>query len=249
MRILTETVGLDPSCALRDRACLKRCVCAQKRQKQKEHEDGKERNGVEMLVWLYEQLQLQREGGTPQRNEQTPEQEQENEAQFSFLCGNLSVLFGLLMMGESGVENRGMILVSDAGLVPSRPTSRPQPKRERKGERQQRRVVDEDQGGTRLKLARLADQAREFGAFYNVVSRRMTRMTHGHGYGYGRAASTSAWGGFVGCDVGGTGIAGQEGCDGEGEEQEQPEQGGSKVVQRVVEFLDVLKDGLGAGKV
>lgn len=209
-----------------------------------------------MLVWLYEQLQQQREEGTQQRkihDDRTRDQvqEQENEAQFSFLCGNLSVLFGLLMMGGSGAKNRGAILGSGIGPVVPHPTSRLQLKRERKGERQRRNAVDEDEdqedttGSTRLRLARLVDQAREFGAFYNIVSRRMTRMAHGHGYGYGRADSASAWGGFVGFDVGGNGIVdaggggegGEEGGDEEGEEQ-----GGSKVVQHVVEFLEGLRD-------
>jgi len=203
------------------------------------------------MLWLYDQLQRERqmeprfthrrhladghprkkenENETQERNQQRGSGQghaQENEAQSSFLCGHLSVLFGLLMMGSLGLVNRELILGSDAGLSrsPSRPTSRLEvPKRELKGRRE--KAVDNEDGAdslmktTNLRLDKLVDQAREFGAFYTVVSRRMTVM------GDGRRGS-----GGVALPVGGDEVGGEE--------------GGTRVVKDVVEFLEGLRDGI-----
>ena len=225
LRLITKYLkGLNASCTLLNQVCLTRCMCSQKEEKQ--------RWGVEVLVWLYEQLQRGGQAGSPRdshhhhhwtKDEKDGNREEEQEAQSSFLSGHLAVLFGLLMMGQAGLENREAILGDGIGLSrsPPSPLTSKQGRMGRRGRREKRQVVDEKDGTVamsrpRLRLDRLTNQAREFGAFYNVVSRRMM-MGHGHGHTGGRA---------LGNEVGGEGRSGG---------------GGSGVVESVVEFLEGLK--------
>jgi hypothetical protein len=211
----------------------------------------KEKDGVEVLIWLYEQLQRDRdwEGERQEgrrhddhrlkkaadddangKQERIRQQQQEKEAHSSFLCGHLAVLFGLLMMGNLGLENRSVILGIDAS--PTQISSRPTPKRHR------RKALDlDDEDGrtptkTRtaprpiLRLDRLADQAKAFGVFYAVVSRRMGVA----GRGRRRGALSLA--------------LGHEGDGAEESDCEEEGEGGSRVVSGVVEFLEGLRDSM-----
>ena len=273
------TKGLDPSCSLRNSACLNRCLCSptprEGEGEGQEKQGGKERNGIEVLVWLYQELKQGREprfahrkerpkGRSEQSNQHQgeDEEEQEREAQSSFLCGHLSVLFGLLMMGRLGMENRGLILGFGVDLfhppqASTFPTAAPgtsqlrrrretrqfkkQEDHQRRGQRIQKpsgtsaaKADDGDEDGSallplqmRIRLDELIEQAREFGALYSVVSRR---IKNGHGNIGFPGASPSA--GVCGRDAmriraGGGGD--KDHVKDEGDEE------GSRVVQHVLD--------------
>ncbi|TFK39748.1 hypothetical protein BDQ12DRAFT_734486 [Crucibulum laeve] len=139
-------IRLDPSCTLKKRSCLKRCVCPNTV------------SALEILVQLYKQQlirsympndHVKREPSTyPPHDVNEPLAE---DADASFLRCHLAVLFGLLMRGSR--RNQELILTS----LPS--TSSPTSAGD-KG----RKASD------RQKLNRLTDQARDFVAFYAMIS-------------------------------------------------------------------------------
>ena len=134
------------------------------------------------------------------------------------------------MMGPSGSENREAILGFN-GVARSPPSRLTKQERMGRVKQERRQVVDEeDEDGTTsmsrpmLRLDKLTNQAREFGAFYSVVSRRMT-MSHGYGHWDSFLRSSITDGGTLGTE------GGEGGCGGAG---------GSGVVEFVVEFLEGL---------
>ncbi|KAJ3514159.1 hypothetical protein NLJ89_g2533 [Agrocybe chaxingu] len=109
--------------------------------------------GLAVLIDLYSSQQTQNDTLPPTSlsgDSLTPEAQ--HEAESSFLRGHLSVLFGLLMINSA--ENQTAIL---SGLpAPSSGT-----------------MTMTDKAARRVKLARLVEQAKDFVAFYTVVSRRL----------------------------------------------------------------------------
>ncbi|CAA7269251.1 unnamed protein product [Cyclocybe aegerita] len=109
--------------------------------------------GLAVLVDLYSSQQTQTDTLPPTSlsgDSLTPEAQQEAES--SFLRGHLSVLFGLLMINSA--ENQTAIL---SGLpTPSSSTK-----------------IMSYKVARRVKLARLVEQAKDFVAFYTVVSHRL----------------------------------------------------------------------------
>ncbi|KAF8159400.1 hypothetical protein B0H34DRAFT_703300 [Crassisporium funariophilum] len=105
-------------------------------------------SGLDILVNLYTQQQTKTES-LPSAMD-SPEADAEADA--SFLRGHLAVLFGLLMSGSA--ENQSLILASLPNLSATAALNT-------------RAMKDSN----RAKLSRLVEQARDFVAFYSVVSR------------------------------------------------------------------------------
>lgn len=104
-------------------------------------------NGLDILVSIYIAQGLKTESS----ESSPPADATEAEADASFLRGHLAVLFGLLM--SENPENQSKILES-LPLPTSATSSR----------------VQKNKTGNRVKLSRLAEQARDFVAFYAAIN-------------------------------------------------------------------------------
>ena len=135
---------LDPACALRKPACGRKCACTRRV------------NGIQILATLYSQQQAKLDAvpaaSTTDAAAAADTPEALAEADASFLRGHLAVLFGLLMAGSAENEVAvlaalpspfAVALAADAKKV---------------------------KAAWRAKLARLAEQARDFAVFYTAVS-------------------------------------------------------------------------------
>ncbi|KAF8809523.1 hypothetical protein BYT27DRAFT_7094210 [Phlegmacium glaucopus] len=129
---------LSPSCALKKRACARRCTCSPSS------------SGLDILANIY----IVQGFKTESSESSLPADAAEAliEADASFLRGHLAVLFGLLM--SDSPENQSAILES-LPLPTSATSSR----------------VQKNKTDNKVKLSRLAEQARDFVAFYAAVSR------------------------------------------------------------------------------
>jgi hypothetical protein len=133
-------VGLNLSCALKKRACARRCTCSPTS------------NGLDILVNIYTIQGFKIESSESSLpTDATAELREAADA--SFLHGHLAVLFGLLM--SESRENQSAILESlpvptSASALSSR--------------------VQKSKIGKKIKLSRLAEQARDFVAFYAAVN-------------------------------------------------------------------------------
>lgn len=130
-------IGLNPSCALKKRACARRCTCTPVS------------SGLDILVNIY----IVQGFKTESSESSLPIDPAEAliEADASFLRGHLAVLFGLLM--TENLENQSAIL--EALPLPNSATSS---------------RVQKNKTGNKAKLSRLAEQARDFVAFYAAVN-------------------------------------------------------------------------------
>ncbi|KAJ4473279.1 hypothetical protein C8J55DRAFT_562810 [Lentinula edodes] len=150
--ILRETM-LDPDCIHKTIPCIRVCSCR------------RPTSVLKLLVSTYEhQLPFISVHSTrpvvkiPEipLTLETEQQEQQAEADASFLLGHLSVLFGLLMMDSS--ENQEIVLDSLPLLHLGHEDVKPNPKTKHKMKQQ--------------KLGQLVENASELGVFYAVISRR-----------------------------------------------------------------------------
>ncbi|KAJ3868455.1 hypothetical protein EV359DRAFT_32231 [Lentinula novae-zelandiae] len=150
--ILRETM-LDPECIHKTIPCIRVCSCR------------RPTSVLKLLVSTYEhQLPFISVHSTrpvvkiPEipLTLETEQQEQQAEADASFLLGHLSVLFGLLMMDSS--ENQEIVLDSLPLLHLGHEDVKPNPKTKHKMKQQ--------------KLGQLVENASELGVFYAVISRR-----------------------------------------------------------------------------
>lgn len=132
-------IGLNPSCALKKRACARRCTCS------------RASNGLDILVNIYTIQGFKIESSESSLPADATEALREADA--SFLQSNLSVLFGLLM--SESPENQSAILES----LPVPTTSAASSSR-----------VQKTKTGNKIKLSRLAEQARDFVAVYAAVN-------------------------------------------------------------------------------
>ena len=130
-------IGLNPSCALRKRACARRCTCSPAS------------NGLDILVNIYIVQGFKTESSESSLSADATEALIEADA--SFLRGHLAVLFGLLMFESP--ENQSAILES----LPF-PTSATSSR------------VQKSKPSNKIKLSRLAEQARDFVVFYAAVN-------------------------------------------------------------------------------
>ena len=140
-------IGLNPSCALKKRACARRCTCSPTS------------NGLDILVNIYtiQSLKIESSESSLQADASHATAEALREAadaSESFLHGHLAVLFGLLM--SESPENQLAILESLPLPKFTAATSS--------------RVQKNNKTGNKVKLGRLAEQARDFVAFYAAVS-------------------------------------------------------------------------------
>ena len=137
-------IGLNPSCALKKRACARRCTCSPTS------------NGLDILVNIYTIQSFKIESSESSLPaDATAEALIREAADASFLHGHLAVLFGLLM--SESPENQSAILKS----LPVLPTSAANTTSSR---------VQKNKTGNKVKLGRLAEQARDFVAFYAAVN-------------------------------------------------------------------------------
>ncbi|KAJ3887639.1 hypothetical protein GG344DRAFT_55317 [Lentinula edodes] len=150
--ILRETM-LDPDCIHKTIPCIHVCSCR------------RPTSVLKLLVSTYEhQLPFISVHSTrpvvkiPEipLTLETEQQEQQAEADASFLLGHLSVLFGLLMIDSS--ENQEIVLDSLPLLRLGHEDVKPNPKTKHKMKQQ--------------KLGQLVENASELGVFYAVISRR-----------------------------------------------------------------------------
>ena len=105
------------------------------------------------MAGLYVQQQTRSQNSAPS----TDATEAQSEAEASFLRGHLAVLFGLLMMDNT--ENQTAILQALPSNISVAPSTSAKTKAIRISERS--------------KLSQLVDQAKDFVAFYTVVSNRL----------------------------------------------------------------------------
>ena len=131
-------IGLNLSCALKKRACARRCTCFPTS------------NGLDILVNIYTIQGFKIESSESSLPADATEALKEADA--SFLHGHLAVLFGLLM--SESPENQSAILESLPAPTSATTSSRVQKKK----------------SGYKVKLSRLAEQARDFVAFYAAVN-------------------------------------------------------------------------------
>lgn len=136
-------LGLNPSCALKKRACARRCTCSPTS------------NGLDILVNIYTIQGFKIESSESSFQADATTEALREAADASFLNGHLAVLFGLLM--SESPENQSAILES----LPA-PTSASAPS--------SRRVQKSKTGNNKIKLSRLAEQARDFVAFYAAIN-------------------------------------------------------------------------------
>lgn len=134
---MLSPIGLNLSCALKKRACARRCTCSPVS------------SGLDILVNIYIVQGFKTEASESSLAADTAEALIEADA--SFLRGHLAVLFGLLM--SESPENQSAILES-LPLPTSATSSR----------------VQKNKIGNKIKLSRLAEQARDFVAFYAAVN-------------------------------------------------------------------------------
>ena len=132
-------IGLNPSCALKKRACARRCTCSPTS------------NGLDILVNIYTIQGFKIESSESSLPADATEALREADA--SFLHGHLAVLFGLLMSGSP--ENQSAILESLPVPTSAATTSS---------------RVQKNKISNKVKLSRLAEQARDFVAFYAAVN-------------------------------------------------------------------------------
>ena len=137
-------IGLNPSCALKKRACARRCTCSPTS------------NGLDILVNIYtiQSLKIESSESSLQADANHATAEALREAAASFLHGHLAVLFGLLM--SESPENQLAILESLPLPKFTAATSS--------------RVQKNNKTGNKIKLGRLAEQARDFVVFYAAVN-------------------------------------------------------------------------------
>lgn len=137
-------IGLNPSCALKKRACARRCTCSPTS------------NGLDILVNTYTIQGVKIESSESSLSADATAEALREAAGASFLHGHLAVLFGLLM--SESPENQSAILKS----LPVSPTSATAPS--------SRVQKNNNKTSNKVKLSRLAEQARDFVAFYAAVS-------------------------------------------------------------------------------
>ena len=130
------SIGLNPSCALKKRACARRCTCSPPS------------NGLDILVNAYIIQGFKLESSESSLPADATEALREADA--SFLRGHLAVLFGLLM--SKSPKNQSAILESLP--VPTSTIS----------------CAQKNDTGSKVKLSRLAEQARDFVAFFAAVN-------------------------------------------------------------------------------
>ena len=135
-------IGLNPSCALKKRACARRCTCSPTS------------NGLDILVNIYTIQGFKIESSESSLPADATAEALREAADASFLHGHLAVLFGLLM--SESPENQSAILES----LPVPPTSAAATSSR----------VQKNKTGNKVKLSRLAEQARDFVAFYAAVN-------------------------------------------------------------------------------
>ena len=137
-------IGLNPSCALKKRACARRCTCSPTS------------NGLDILVNIYtiQGLKIESSESFLPADATAEALREAADASESFLHGHLAVLFGLLM--SESPENQSAILESLPDPTSAAATSS--------------RVRKNNKTGNKAKLGRLAEQARDFVAFYAAVS-------------------------------------------------------------------------------
>ncbi|TFK71673.1 hypothetical protein BDN72DRAFT_837394 [Pluteus cervinus] len=134
---LLQEIRISHSCTMKKRACLHVCTCPNSL------------SALEVLVKLYLHYlpTLRPAESECSKSRQSPDLVDENaEAEASFLCGHLAVLFGLLM--RSCPENEASILEA----IPDPPLSPAKNKTARFG-----------------KMSVLVEQAKEFALFYDNV--------------------------------------------------------------------------------
>ena len=135
-------IGLNPSCALKKRACARRCTCSPTS------------NGLDILVNIYTIQGLKIESSETSLPADATAEALREAADASFLHGHLAVLFGLLM--SESPENQSAILESLQVPTSAAATSS--------------RLQKNKKTGNKVKLSRLAEQARDFVAFYAAVN-------------------------------------------------------------------------------
>ncbi|KAJ3761783.1 hypothetical protein EV360DRAFT_37105 [Lentinula raphanica] len=139
---------LDPDCIQKPLPCVHVCSCR------------KPASVLDILITTYKH-QLPIVSSTVKTEKlETPHpseiEQQEAEADASFLLGHLSVLFGLLMMDS--LENQDIVLDALPLLHPDLGDTKPSSNNTNRRKRQ--------------KLAQLLENASELGAFYTVITRR-----------------------------------------------------------------------------
>ncbi|KAJ3717742.1 hypothetical protein C8R42DRAFT_723961 [Lentinula raphanica] len=139
---------LDPDCIHKPLPCVHVCSCR------------KPASVLDILITTYKH-QLPIVSSTVKTEKlETPHpseiEQQEAEADASFLLGHLSVLFGLLMMDS--LENQDIVLDALPLLHPDLEDTKPSSNNTNRRKRQ--------------KLAQLLENASELGAFYTVITRR-----------------------------------------------------------------------------